>query len=36
VFSVTVDEQNSNVSEWRKIEKLQKQLIPLPTPAIRQ
>jgi len=36
VFSVTVEQQNRNVSEWRRIEKLQKQLIPLPTPAIRQ
>ena len=36
VFSATVEEQNRNVSEWRRIEKLQKQLIPLPTPAIRQ
>jgi len=36
VFSVTVEQQNRNVSDWRRIEKLQKQLIPLPTPAIRQ
>jgi UPF0755 protein len=36
VFSATVEQQNRNVSEWRRIEKLQKQLIPLPTPAIRQ
>jgi UPF0755 protein len=36
VFSATVEQQNRNVLEWRKIEKLQKQIIPLPTPAIRQ
>jgi UPF0755 protein len=36
VFSATVSEQNRNVSEWRRIEKLQKQLDPLPAPPLRQ
>jgi UPF0755 protein len=37
VFAATVEEQNKNVSEWRRIEKQQKQVDPpLPAPSLRQ
>jgi UPF0755 protein len=37
VFAATVDEQNKNVAEWRKIEQQQKQAQPpLPAPQLRK
>ena len=36
VFSATGAEQNKNVAAWRKIEQLQKQLVPLPPPVLRK
>ncbi len=36
VFSATEAEQNRNVAQWRRIEKLQHQLAPLPVPSLRQ
>ena len=36
VFSATDVEQNKNVAAWRRIEQLQKQLVPLPPPHLRK
>ena len=35
-FSATDAEQSKNVAAWRKIETLQKQLVPLPPPHLRK
>jgi UPF0755 protein len=36
VFSATDAEQSKNVATWRRIEQLQKQLVPLPPPHLRK
>jgi UPF0755 protein len=36
VFSASDAEQNRNVAAWRKLEQLQKQLVPLPLPQLRK
>ena len=36
VFSASDAEQNKNVAAWRRIEQLQKQLVPLPLPELRK
>ena len=35
-FSATQTEQSKNVAAWRKIEQLQKQLVPIPAPRLRK